>query len=504
MAATKETTFKFPNMAASFVKHLNDMRQRGQLCDLTVVVTGTQFPCHRTVLAACSSYFRSVFTSGGEVPNELHLPTMKVDTFSKILDFMYTHRLTLNAGNTGDILIAATMLNLENVVDVCSQYLKRSMASMAMAVNSSETQTTASSSTEGGSHERPRQVASFADSQDYGIDYFGSTASFQSGRSVGSSRVESPSANPHSTGSPHRKESTPQWDTPVMKVEPDQLEPSEDSNTSSTAGGDLRSGPMQVQGRYTDVRERAVDTAGDGLQLQIGGVTSWSTDGNVLQRDGSAALSAAPTQDPYSPSMQVPGTAKRTDDLGKVYYACPVCDSTFTWKSSLQRHMHNHSMWRRHVCQVCGKSFARMDVLKDHMLLHLAEKPHKCDICGRKFTHKKNLKMHVMRHMGGSPMTCKICHYRYATVAGLRNHMKIKHDAELVEAQGPEGDGTPQGIATQSAADMMASPSELGMDQSTPMEESGHGPEDGVQQNLSSVGMDQKNTVDDSGNAPQE
>ncbi|XP_066275856.1 zinc finger and BTB domain-containing protein 17-like isoform X2 [Branchiostoma lanceolatum] len=326
MAATKETTFKFPNMAASFVKHLNDMRQRGQLCDLTVVVMGMQFPCHRAVLAACSSYFRSVFTSGGEVPNELHLPTLKVETFSKILDFMYTHRLTLNAGNTGDILVAATMLNLENVVDVCSQYLKRSMASMAMAVNSSETTTTASSSTEGGS----RHVASLADSQEDGIDYFGSSSSFQPARSVGSSRVESPSANPHSTGSPHRKDSNPQWDAPVMKVEPDQMDPSEDSSTSSTAGGEARSGPMQLQSRFTGVRERAVDTAGDGLQLQIAGVTSWSTDGNVLQRDGSAALSATPTHDQYSPTLQVPGTAKRTDDLGKVYYACPVCDSTFT------------------------------------------------------------------------------------------------------------------------------------------------------------------------------
>ncbi|XP_019640017.1 PREDICTED: zinc finger and BTB domain-containing protein 49-like [Branchiostoma belcheri] len=485
MAATKETTFKFPNMAASFVKHLNDMRQRGQLCDLTVVVMGMQFPCHRAVLAASSSYFRSVFTSGGEVPNELHLPTLKIETFSKILDFMYTHKLTLNAGNTGDILVAATMLNLENVVDVCSQYLKRSMASMAMAVNSSETLTaTACSSTEGGFHDRARQAAPIADSQEDGIDYFGSSTSFQSGRSVGSSRVESPSANPHSTGSPHRKDPNPhgQWDMPVLKVEQDQMDPSEDSSTSSTAGVEARSAPMQAQSRFTAVRERAVDTTGDGLQLQPG-VTSWSTDGNVLQRDGSATLSAAPTHDQYSPTLQVPGTAKRTDDLGKVYYACPVCDSTFTWKSSLQRHMHNHSMWRRHVCQVCGKSFARMDVLKDHMLLHLAEKPHKCDICGRKFTHKKNLKMHVMRHMGGSPMTCKICHYRYATVAGLRNHMKIKHDTELVEAQSPDGDRSPQGLAAP-CGDMASSsePSSVSADQNTPMEESGNGPEDGLKQ----------------------
>ena len=55
------------NYPGNFLKSFNDMRKQEQLCDVSINVGGRAFPAHKTVLAACSSYFLVMFTSGFKV-----------------------------------------------------------------------------------------------------------------------------------------------------------------------------------------------------------------------------------------------------------------------------------------------------------------------------------------------------------------------------------------------------------------------------------------------------
>ena len=45
------------------MRGLDELRKHGLLCDVKLVVEGSEFNAHRAVLASCSSYFRSMFTT---------------------------------------------------------------------------------------------------------------------------------------------------------------------------------------------------------------------------------------------------------------------------------------------------------------------------------------------------------------------------------------------------------------------------------------------------------
>lgn len=58
-----------------------------------------------------------------------------------------------------------------------------------------------------------------------------------------------------------------------------------------------------------------------------------------------------------------PGASKPT-------FMCPICGLTSSFKSSMKRHMANHSKARPFRCEVCFKAFKRKDYLKQHALCH--------------------------------------------------------------------------------------------------------------------------------------
>lgn len=53
---------------------LNDQRKKDVLCDVTVVVEGQRFRAHRSVLAACSSYFHSRIVGQTDAELTITLP----------------------------------------------------------------------------------------------------------------------------------------------------------------------------------------------------------------------------------------------------------------------------------------------------------------------------------------------------------------------------------------------------------------------------------------------
>uniref|UniRef100_A0AAV2LK12 Uncharacterized protein n=1 Tax=Knipowitschia caucasica TaxID=637954 RepID=A0AAV2LK12_KNICA len=90
----------FPGHFEHIFQQLNYQRIHGQLCDCVIVVGGRHFKAHRSVLAACSTHFRALFTvaDGDASMNMVQLDSEVVtaEAFAALVDMMYTSTLMLD------------------------------------------------------------------------------------------------------------------------------------------------------------------------------------------------------------------------------------------------------------------------------------------------------------------------------------------------------------------------------------------------------------------------
>ncbi|XP_072137947.1 zinc finger and BTB domain-containing protein 5 isoform X1 [Mobula birostris] len=122
-----ERIMDFPGHFEQVFQQLNYQRLHGQLCDCVIVVGSRHFKAHRSVLAACSTHFRALFT----VPEtdqsmnmvQLDSEVVTAEAFAALVEMMYTSTLMLGESNVMDVLLAASHLHLNSVVKACKHYL---------------------------------------------------------------------------------------------------------------------------------------------------------------------------------------------------------------------------------------------------------------------------------------------------------------------------------------------------------------------------------------------
>lgn len=68
--STLRCTFSAPSHSATLLQGLSVLRAQGLLLDVVLAVNEEHFQVHKAVLAACSDYFRLVFSTR---PEDVHL-----------------------------------------------------------------------------------------------------------------------------------------------------------------------------------------------------------------------------------------------------------------------------------------------------------------------------------------------------------------------------------------------------------------------------------------------
>lgn len=120
----------FPNHSSDVLCSLNEQRRDGLLCDVILIVRDQEYRTHRSVLAACSQYFKKLFTvattDSGD-PNHAaavyEIDFVAPESLTAILEFAYTSTLTVTASNVKEILNAAQMLEIPCIINVCLEIM---------------------------------------------------------------------------------------------------------------------------------------------------------------------------------------------------------------------------------------------------------------------------------------------------------------------------------------------------------------------------------------------
>lgn len=112
------------------LQQLNEQRKQDLFCDCSILVEGKVFKAHRNVLFASSGYFKMLLSQGSKESSQPTTATFQAfspDTFSVILDFVYSGKLSLTGQNVIEVMSAASYLQMTDVISVCKTFIKSSL-----------------------------------------------------------------------------------------------------------------------------------------------------------------------------------------------------------------------------------------------------------------------------------------------------------------------------------------------------------------------------------------
>ncbi|XP_078417615.1 nucleus accumbens-associated protein 1-like [Cetorhinus maximus] len=115
---------EIPNFGNTVLECLNEQRLQGLYCDTSIVVKGQTFKAHRAVLAANSSYFRDLFAGTARAAFELPA-AVQPQSFQNILNFCYTGRLSMKAGEQFMLMYTAGFLQIQRIVERGTELLSK-------------------------------------------------------------------------------------------------------------------------------------------------------------------------------------------------------------------------------------------------------------------------------------------------------------------------------------------------------------------------------------------
>lgn len=413
----------FPEHSSDLLSCLNEQRHRGVLCDITIKTQGLEYRTHRAVLAACSQYFRKLFTgapSGKSSRDVCTLDFLKPDALGALLDFAYTATLTISNANMRDVLRAARLLEIPCVVEACVEILRCNGGREELGADAEDLE----------SFLRARQYLECYGTQENGEDASPPPDAESNqlpvlpmplpqkhvqliprkGRrkflQVNPSQRSIHNDNPYIVDD----DSTERAESPTDAPSPSELPPNDGSLHCERFASDNVLGVQHMFVPPSPPEEILSDEEPTDMTF-LGGLDPEHPELTASSLDGTDKL-----------------VRKRRSQMPQ---ECPVCHKIIHGAGKLPRHMRTHTGEKPFVCQVCGVRFTRNDKLKIHMRKHTGERPYCCEHCSARFLHSYDLKNHMHLHTGDRPYECTLCHKAFAKEDHLQRHMKGQNCLEV-------------------------------------------------------------------------
>ncbi|XP_049605817.1 kelch-like protein 40b [Syngnathus scovelli] len=109
---------------------LYDLLENDKLVDCILKIKDKEFPCHRLVLCACSSFFRALFLSDVDESKkrEVVLEDVEPGVMGLILKYLYTSRINVTEQNVQDIFAVANLYQIPSIFTVCVSFLQKRLS----------------------------------------------------------------------------------------------------------------------------------------------------------------------------------------------------------------------------------------------------------------------------------------------------------------------------------------------------------------------------------------
>ncbi|KAG7462105.1 hypothetical protein MATL_G00199050 [Megalops atlanticus] len=469
------------------LQQLQEQRIQGLLCDCMLVVKGVCFKAHKNVLAAFSSYFRSLFQNSPNQKNDVfHLGIQDVGGIGQMLDYMYTSHLDVNQDNVQAILDMAQCLQVPNVLNMCNNFLKtRAPATevppsfplsgvlppvsecllgaglpsdMDLSCPPSEVQKAPCGSSDLDPSRRPQSMLPPGHSFDtpggvpptpekqlvhghklrnfYSKQYFRQTAPNNAPNPAPShALIPAPSHAPN----PLVVEEHFPAGTGSISVPPDSSACSAGA-PPSVAAPPAPAGEGCVMPAETEP-SAAPNSGGKGspVSKQVRPKKAVYLKKYNYLRSQKALEELQEQREPPAPGTKERSPEEPAKDPRETPTHSPVAERETepvlapapppAAPAGPEQSVHNAAeepaQKKRHSCSTCGKTFKHLSNLELHKRSHTGEKPFQCNICGKNFSQAGNLQTHLRRHSGEKPYICEICGKSFAASGDVQRHIVI-------------------------------------------------------------------------------
>jgi hypothetical protein len=108
------------------IENLYKFKNESLFTDIFIYIEGVEFPCHKVILCAASSYFKAMFSCDLKESRlgKVYIENISPWTMKRLLDFIYTGKIEINFENVIELFNAACMFQLYKLAEKCTNYIK--------------------------------------------------------------------------------------------------------------------------------------------------------------------------------------------------------------------------------------------------------------------------------------------------------------------------------------------------------------------------------------------